>query len=102
MSLTKLPMGRNNSVMTSLFPPRESLVVPSRLGTENSRTFFYGVAFAVQHLSYQDSSNTLDGTLPVIFGSSNTLYGKAPVISGFLEYSFGTATVISGFLEYPL
>ncbi len=42
MSLTKLPLGRNNSVMTSLFPPRESLVVTSRLGTGNSRTFFYG------------------------------------------------------------
>ncbi len=27
MSLTKLLLGRNNSVMTSLFPPRESLVV---------------------------------------------------------------------------
>ncbi len=38
MSLTKLPLGRNNSVMTSLFPPRESLVV----GTGNSLTFFYG------------------------------------------------------------
>ncbi len=43
MSLTKLPLGRNNSVMTSLFPSRESLVVTSRLGTGNSRTFFYGV-----------------------------------------------------------
>ncbi len=43
MSLTKLPLGRNNLVMTSLFPPRESLVVTSRLGTGNSRTFFYGV-----------------------------------------------------------
>jgi hypothetical protein len=40
MSLTKLPLGRNNSVLTSLFPPRESLVVTSRLGTKNSRTFF--------------------------------------------------------------
>jgi hypothetical protein len=40
MSLTKLPMGRNNPVMTSLFPPRESLVVTSRLETGNSRTFF--------------------------------------------------------------
>jgi hypothetical protein len=40
MSLTKLPLGRNNSVMKSLFPPRESLVVTSRLGTGNSRTFF--------------------------------------------------------------
>ncbi len=40
MSLTKLPLGRNNSVMTSLFLPRESLVVTSRLGTGNSRTFF--------------------------------------------------------------
>jgi hypothetical protein len=45
MSLTKLPpLGRNNSVMTSLFPPRESLVVTSRLGTGNSRIFFYGVS----------------------------------------------------------
>jgi hypothetical protein len=45
MSLTKLSLGRNNSVMTSLFPPRESLVVTltSRLGTGNLRTFFYGV-----------------------------------------------------------
>ncbi len=43
MSLTKLPLGRNNSVMTSLFPPRESLVATSRLGTGNSQTFFYGV-----------------------------------------------------------
>ncbi len=43
MSLTKLSLGRNNSVMTSLFPPRESLVVTSRLGTGNSRSFFYGV-----------------------------------------------------------
>jgi hypothetical protein len=29
--------------MTSLFPPRESLVVTSRLGTGNFRTFFYSV-----------------------------------------------------------
>ncbi len=40
MSLTKLPLGRTNSVMTSLFPPRESLVMTSQLGTGNSRTFF--------------------------------------------------------------
>jgi hypothetical protein len=42
MSLTKLPLGRINSVMMSLFPPRESLVhvVTSRLGTGNSRTLF--------------------------------------------------------------
>jgi hypothetical protein len=40
MSLTELPLGRNNSVMTSLFPPTESLVVTFRLGTGNSRTFF--------------------------------------------------------------
>jgi hypothetical protein len=40
MSLTKLRLGGKNSVMTSLFPPRESLVVTSRLGTGNSRTFF--------------------------------------------------------------
>jgi hypothetical protein len=40
ISLTKLLLGRNNSVMTSLFLPRESLVVTSRMGTRNSRTFF--------------------------------------------------------------
>jgi hypothetical protein len=34
--------------MTSLFPPRESLVVTSRLGTGNLRTFFYGVLLAVE------------------------------------------------------
>ncbi len=43
MSLTKLPLGRNNSVMTSLFPPMENLLVTSRLGPGNSRIFFYGV-----------------------------------------------------------
>jgi hypothetical protein len=37
MSLTKLPLGRKNIFMTSLFP-----LVTSRLGTGNSRTFFYG------------------------------------------------------------
>ncbi len=45
MSLTKLPLGRNNSVMTSLLPPRESLVVTSRLGTGNSQTFFLRCGF---------------------------------------------------------
>jgi hypothetical protein len=40
MSLAKLPLGRNNSVMTSLFPPRESLVVTSRLGTGTREPFF--------------------------------------------------------------
>ncbi len=43
MSLTKLPLGRNNSVMTSLYPPRESLAVTSRLGRETPEPFFYGV-----------------------------------------------------------
>ncbi len=43
MSLTKLPLGRNYSVLTSLFPQRESLVVTSRLGTGKSRTLFYGL-----------------------------------------------------------
>ncbi len=51
MSLTKLPLGRNNSVMTSLFPPRESLVVTSRLGTGNSRSFFYSVSSALENCS---------------------------------------------------
>ncbi len=53
MSLTKLPLGRNYSVITSLFPPRESLVVTSRLGTGNSRTFFCTVyCFLFFHCFY--------------------------------------------------
>jgi hypothetical protein len=41
MSLTKLPLGRNNSVMTSLFPPRESLVVTSPgWGRETPEPFY--------------------------------------------------------------
>jgi hypothetical protein len=44
MSLTKLRLGRNKLVMTSLISPRESFVVTSRLGTGNSRTFFYGLS----------------------------------------------------------
>jgi hypothetical protein len=55
MSLTKLPLGRNNSVMTSLFPPRESLVVTSRLGTGNSRTFFYGVTKILSGMALRSS-----------------------------------------------
>jgi hypothetical protein len=44
MSLTKLPLGRNNSVMTSLFPPRESFVGTSRDG--KLANLFYGVGTA--------------------------------------------------------
>ncbi len=61
MSLTKLPLGRNNSVMTSLFPPRESLVLTSRLGTGKSRTFFYGawlVEAMVAILNFPEPSKT--------------------------------------------
>ncbi len=48
-------VGRNNSVLTSLFPPRESLVLTSRLGTGNSRTFFYGVLHIyISHLFCRD------------------------------------------------
>jgi hypothetical protein len=49
MSLTKLPLGRNNSVMTSLFPPGESLVVTSRLGTGNSQNFFFTLYELIKH-----------------------------------------------------
>jgi hypothetical protein len=45
MSLTKLSLGGNNLYMTSLFPPRESLVsdILAGVGTETSKSFFYGV-----------------------------------------------------------
>jgi hypothetical protein len=63
MSQTKLRLGRNNSVMTSLFPPRESLVVTSRLGTGNSRTFFYGV-WSIGQSCKQRRSVISRGTIP--------------------------------------
>ncbi len=37
MSLTKLPLGRNNSVVTSLFPPKESLVFGSDIPAGNGK-----------------------------------------------------------------
>ncbi len=43
MSLTKLPLGRNNSVMTSLFPPRESLVVTNPAGDGKLAILFFTV-----------------------------------------------------------
>jgi hypothetical protein len=43
MSLTKLSLGWNNDVIYKLYPPRESLVSESRLGTGISKSFFYGV-----------------------------------------------------------
>ncbi len=70
MSLTKLPMGRNNSVMTSLFPPRECLVVTSRLGTGNLRTFFYGVLYSITVLRYR-SSILLNAFKPAYFTSGS-------------------------------
>ncbi len=63
MSLTKLPFGRNNSVMTSLFPPRESLVVTSRLGTGNSRTFFLRCTPPLE-LRHQSPGKTSEIQLP--------------------------------------
>ncbi len=43
MSLTKLPLGWNNPVMTSLFPPRESLIVTSNVNNTKTEaeTFRY-------------------------------------------------------------
>jgi hypothetical protein len=43
MSLTKLSLGRNNLFMTSLFPPRESLVSDIPAGGGNIEKLFYGV-----------------------------------------------------------
>jgi hypothetical protein len=59
--------------MTSLFPPRESLVVTSRLGTENSRTFFYGVLLLEtlrMHILLNDAqANNIYRRLAVYFSS---------------------------------
>jgi hypothetical protein len=45
MSLTKLSLGGNISCMTSLFPPRKSLVLVSYIpaGDGNIEKLFYGV-----------------------------------------------------------
>jgi hypothetical protein len=42
--------------MTSFFPPRESLVVTSRLGTGNSRTIFFTVHALYHDISRHDES----------------------------------------------
>ncbi len=80
MSLTKLPLGRNNSVMTSLFPPRESLVVTSRLGTGNSRTFFYGVhhcrAYTLPCIHFAMHTLCREYSLPCIHSAVHTLIYK--------------------------
>ncbi len=43
MSLTKLSLGGNNFYMTSLFPPRQSLVSDIPAGDGNIEKLFYGV-----------------------------------------------------------
>jgi len=43
MSLTKFFLGGNNLYMTSLFPPRESLVKDIPAGEGNIEKLFYGV-----------------------------------------------------------
>ncbi len=84
MSLTKVLLARNNSVMTSLFPPRESLVVTSRWGRETREPFFYGadtvndcfimqneiriprllvLEYTVRRISYSRTSQTKDKIL---------------------------------------
>ncbi len=45
MSLTKLSLGGNNLYMTSLFPPRESLVSDIPAGDGNIEKLFYGVVY---------------------------------------------------------
>jgi hypothetical protein len=42
MSITKLSLGGNNLYMTSLFPPRESLVSDIPAGDGNIEKLFYG------------------------------------------------------------
>ncbi len=76
MSLAKLPLGRNNSVMTSLFPPRESLVVTSRLGTGNSRSFFYGVLIGVEEQEYKGTCSPCSGSSPPLQNLSEINYAS--------------------------
>ncbi len=45
MSLTKLSLGGNNLYMTSLFPPRVSLLSDIPAGTGISKIFFYNECF---------------------------------------------------------
>ncbi len=97
MSLTKLPLGRKYSVMTSLFPPRESLVVTSRLGTGNLRTFFLrcGKKVATSALSvrrsYHSARSHSQRWMLTIIGRSTS----------YLFYGVGIYTLIPGWLVSP-
>ncbi len=80
--------------MTSLFPPRESLVVTSRLGTGNSRSFFYGVCFPL-HLP--------PTTLAMHIFFQNSLLHSIPFLHSALYYPYlhRCITLHSCILESP-
>jgi hypothetical protein len=70
MSLTKLSLGGNNLYMTSLFPPRESLVSDIPAGDGNIEKLFYSITVirncwkVVHHelVVYQNYSSILIAT----------------------------------------
>jgi hypothetical protein len=84
MSLTQFPLGRNNSVMTSLFPPRESLVVTSRLGTGNSRTFFLLCRFSRRRMIWLLPPPLSPPSLSEHVGSHSQSFCVSPV-----EHTYG-------------
>jgi hypothetical protein len=77
MSQTKLPLSRNNAVMTSLFPPSESLVVKSRLGTGNSQTFFYGAVHGHWSAQAPFSMQPLSCTIPLKGKKSEMFFNRS-------------------------
>jgi hypothetical protein len=59
MSLTKLSLSGNNLYMTSLFPPRDSLVSDIQAGDRNIEKLFYGVQLGY---SIPDSAPGIDSS----------------------------------------
>jgi hypothetical protein len=58
MSLTKLPLGRNNSVMTSLFPPRESFGSDIPAGDGKLTVLFFTVYLPHPSLKFKSQQGT--------------------------------------------
>jgi hypothetical protein len=78
--------------MTSLFPPRESLVVTSRLRTGNSRTFFYGVVGGGGGRGGGVNSSVLDALKDI---SSSLLTAQMPANVSCWGYNCTQTTVIT-------
>jgi hypothetical protein len=70
MPLTKPSLGGNNLYMTSLFPPRDSLVSDILAGERNIKKLFYGVFVGLKVKNAQRKNVRKQKTFIVFLGSS--------------------------------